>query len=334
MTRGGPRPDDLLARPGADEGWSVAAALVRTQDASVRAATPAAGPSWWFDLASLTKVFVAVAALRLVDDGLLDLDAPVREHLDVGAVCGGATTRHLLTHTSGLRATSSVWRSTDDAGAVLDDVVERPPLEAPGDVHRYSCLGFVVLGRLLEVISGTPLDRLVATRVAGLLGAHDLRWGSAPIDRTAPTEPGTPRGRVHDELAAATRRPVGNAGLFGTLDDVARLAQMVAGRGAVDGRQVVSEERWRELVVPDPAAQQAGAPYGQALALRRGDLAVTVSDAQVGHTGFTGTSFVVDLESGAHAVLLTNRVHGGRATSVDARRRALAGRLVPERHGG
>ncbi|MFE7404952.1 serine hydrolase domain-containing protein [Isoptericola sp. NPDC057559] len=326
----------LLDGRTADEGWSSAAALLTTPAGTARAvADGPAGPGEThvgslFDLASVTKAFVAVAAATVVDDGLLDLDAPVRETLDVPSAAAGATARHLLTHCAGLRPTSLAWRGTADPDAVLADALGAP-VAPPGAVHRYSCLGYVTLGRLLEELTGERLDRLVLRRVGEPIGATGLRWspvGARPgrpgeVD-VVPTERGTPTGRVHDELAAAAGRPVGNAGLFGTLDDVARLARLVADRGAAGGSQVVSEDGWRGLVEPDAGARRAGAPWGQALGLRRGDPAFMASGDQVGHAGFTGTSFVVDLATGASAVLLTNRVHAGRESSVEGRRRRLA----------
>lgn len=338
-----PHPDPaetsgLLDGRVADEGWSCAAARVATSSGTDEAfadgpgaAPGTTGAATRFDLASVTKAFVAVAAVTLVDDGLLDLDAPAREVLDVPATSTGATARHLLTHTAGLRPSALVWRSTTDPEAVLADALGAP-VAPPGEAHAYSCLSFITLGRLLEERAGERLDRMVARRVGAPLGAAGLRW--SPVDASdasdvAPTEPGTPTGRVHDELAAATARPVGNAGLFGTLDDVARLAALVAGRGAAGGRQVVSEASWRALVEPDDVARRAGAPWGQALGLRRGDPGFMASGDQVGHAGFTGTSFVVDLATEASAVLLTNRVHGGREASVVARRRRLAALCGP-----
>ncbi|MFP3712927.1 serine hydrolase domain-containing protein [Puerhibacterium sp. TATVAM-FAB25] len=318
-------------RPG--EGWSGAALVVRGPDgAEHRGAVGTAADGEraplladaLFDLASVTKAFVAVAALRVAEAGLLDLDAPVRERLDVAAVGTGATARHLLTHTAGLRAASRAWRTAAGPQDVWRDVLDTPPVVAPGAVHEYSCLSFVLLGALLEAVTGRPLDRLVLEDVAAPLGAASLRWWPAPAGSVVATEPGTPRGVVHDETAAALGRPVGNAGLFGTADDVARLAALVRDRGACAGGRLLTEASWSALVVPDGPARDAGAPYGQALGLRRGDPRQTVHADQVGHTGFTGTSFVVDLRSGGVAVLLTNRVHGGRAASVDAWRRELA----------
>ncbi|MFI2104579.1 serine hydrolase domain-containing protein [Isoptericola sp. NPDC019693] len=344
-----PEPDGtgLLDGRSDDEGWSHAAALLATPAGTVRAFAQGPGAAGEtsagsrFDLASLTKAFVAVTAATLVDDGLLDLDAPVRETLDVPAVSTGATARQLLTHTAGLRPSSLAWRTTADAAQVLDDALG-PPADPPGAVHRYSCLGFVVLGLLLERLTGDPLDQVVGRRVAEPIGASGLRWSPGDLAGVVPTEPGTPTGRVHDEMAAALGRPVGNAGLFGTLDDVAGLAALVACRGAAGGRQVVGEGSWRALVEPDAGARRAGAPWGQALGLRRGDPAFTVAADQVGHTGFTGVSFVVDLAAGASAVLLTNRVHEGRNSSVAGRRRRLAalaagegaGRPPGDGHGG
>ncbi|WP_105033673.1 serine hydrolase domain-containing protein [Cryobacterium aureum] len=310
----------------ASEGWSALASVVRTSTGEVQrelvGTTDGAEPlthNHLFDLASLTKVFTAIAVHSAIDDGLLGLDQPITEIMDVAAVRGGVTAHHLLTHTSGLRAGSLAWRTGDSALADVLDVAPRTP---PGTVHDYSCLGFIVLGIVLEHLHSRPLDQIVLEQVAAPLGAATLRWGPISPSAAVTTEDqplrGMLRGEIHDELAASIGRPVGNAGLFGTVEDVEALAAAIASRNVP-----LSARSIARLTTPDTSAGTSGT---QAQGLRVGLPTFTTSPSVVGHTGFTGTSFVADLSTGGYAVLLTNRVHAGReGTSVEARRLALSG---------
>lgn len=280
-----------------------------------------------FDLASLTKIFTTVAALRLVDAGVLDLDAPVSSMLRVGTGDGSAriTLRHLLTHTSGLPAEGGVWR-TGLAGEELRAAVLRSGLRAePGETHLYSDVGFISVGELLERVSGQPLAGLVAD-AAEAMGAATLTW-EPPVDCAVATEVqphrGLVRGEVHDELAHALGRPSGHAGLFGTVHDVAALARTIRDDGEGAAGRVLTADSARLLRTP---VVTAAAGYHQAIGLRVRDSAWMGEANAAGHTGFTGTAFAVDLESGGYRVLLTNRVHPSREDAdVTAARRGFFG---------
>lgn len=269
-----------------------------------------------FDLASLTKVFTTVAALRLAEGGVLDLDAPVRSMLEVGAGPGAEriTLRHLLTHTSGLPAEGSAWRSGLTGDELRAAVIGSELVAAPGTAHLYSDVGFISVGELIEQVSGRPLAELVA-ELAVLLGAVSLTW-SPPVELSVATEVqphrGLVRGEVHDELAHALGRPAGHAGLFGSVDDVAALARMIRDDGAGAVGRVLSSHSIRVMTA---AVVTADAGYGQAVGLRARDAAWMGDTDAVGHTGFTGTAFAVARGSGDLGVLLTNRVH---PTRVDA----------------
>jgi CubicO group peptidase (beta-lactamase class C family) len=269
-----------------------------------------------FDLASLTKTFTTVAALRLVEAGALDLDEPVRPFVAVGTGDGAEriTLRHLLTHTSGLPAEGRLWRSGVTGDELRAGVLASAVRAEPGTVHLYSDVGFISVGELLERVSGRSLADLVAD-VAALLGAATLTW-SPPAELSVATEVqphrGLVRGEVHDELAHALGRPAGHAGLFGSVDDVAALARMIRSEGVGGTGRVLPSESIRLMSTP---VVTADAGYGQALGLRVRD-AVWMGEADaVGHTGFTGTAFAVAPGSGDFGVLLTNRVH---PTRVDA----------------
>lgn len=266
-----------------------------------------------FDLASLTKVFTTVAALRLVDAGRVDLDAPVAQTVEVGRGPGAAaiTLRHLLTHTAGLPAECPLWRTGLVGEALWAGVLQSELVGPPGSAHSYSDVGFIAVGELLENITGDPLEALIGA-VADSLGARTLTWRpDAMLAVASETQPGRGpiRGEVHDELAAALGRPAGHAGLFGTVDDVAALARMIRDDGMGCSARVLSEESVRAMATP---AVRADAGYGQTLGLRVRDTDWMGEVEAVGHTGFTGTCFAVHRDSGGFGVLLVNRVHPSR----------------------
>ena len=267
----------VSSTPGAPVQRAVAGTLAHDDPTPVTAATR-------FDLASLTKVFTAVVVHSLAEVGALDLDRPTGRGFTIG---------QLLAHTSGLPAVSDVWRRHDLRPAQrLQRALDAPLESAPGAEFRYSCVGYVTAGHLAEEATGQGLDSLVEEFVTTPLGLRGpLFW---PVAGPVPaTEAGTPRGVVHDEFAASLQRPAGNAGLFGTAEEVHAL-----GRGLLD-RSLLSEESWRRM--------RSGE------GLRVGDPSWMPTPDHLGHTGFTGTSLLLDPVRGTCQALLTNRVHPDRA---------------------
>lgn len=278
-----------------------------------------------FDLASLTKTFTTVVALRLVDAGHVDPDAPVHGAIPVGAGRGATdiTLRHLLTHTSGLPAEHAGWRAGLTGDPLRAAALRSELVSAPGERHRYSDVGFIAAGALLESVSGRPLEALVA-EAADMLGAATLTWRpDAPSAVATETQPhrGPVRGEVHDETAHALRRPSGHAGLFGTVDDVAALARMIRDDGAGASGRVLTASSTRLMTT---AAVPTDVGFDQALGLRVRDRIWMGDFDGAGHTGFTGTCFAVDRDAGRFGVLLINRVHPTRVgTDVSGIRRSF-----------
>lgn len=275
-----------------------------------------------FDLASVSKLFTAIAAMQLVEEGLLDLGEPVARRLPEFA--GGrrelVTVRHLLQHTSGLPAERLLWRDHPDPAARFDAAL-RPPLESePGAQRRYSDLGMIALGVLVARCRRQPLDRVVHEGVIGPLGLGDTTYGPVDPTTTAATEiqrdppRGLVRGEVHDENAWALGGVSGHAGLFSTADDLALLARaLIDGVSqSADAAHGVLGAETIELMVTE------GLGFEVDERSFMGDLA---GPRTVGHTGFTGTSLVVDLDRRVAAVLLTNRVHPSRTTGSAAQAR-------------
>lgn len=299
------------------------------------AACPPVREDTLYDLASLTKLVTATVVVLLADRGLMDLDEPVRRYLPGfdGDGRDRVSVRHLLTHTSGLPAETFTWRRPVDAAARRREVLDEPVLAPPGTQFRYSCVGYLLLGLLVERVAG-PLDVVVEQEVVRPLGLADL--GFRPLDRGVPVEriaaaevrPVTwsslvdpeetdTRGVVHDEKAAAWDGVAGNAGLFGTAADVRGLGRalldLLQGR---DSPLALSPGAARAMVTPGLAP---GADFGMGLGWRIDDASFMGTLAgrgrSYGHTGFTGTSLVVDEDRDLVAVLLTNRVHPSRKWS-------------------
>jgi CubicO group peptidase (beta-lactamase class C family) len=278
-----------------------------------------------FDLASVTKLFTVVVALQLVDEGVIGLDVPVAAYLPEFGQNGKdeVTVRHLLTHTSGLRAWRplyTLYPTPEEriAGVYADDLTS-----PPGDSYVYSDLGLIALGKLAERVTGKPLDQLVAERITEPLGMTDTMFNPPESlhHRIAATEDmpwtgrGIVRGEVHDENAWSLEGVAGHAGLFSTVADLAIFSQMLASGGRYGKERILSEEIMREAITN----QNVG--IAPTIASRRGlgfelnqpfYMASLDSPVTFGHTGFTGTSLVIDPLSDSFIVLLTNRVHPDR----------------------
>jgi CubicO group peptidase (beta-lactamase class C family) len=275
-----------------------------------------------FDLASLTKVVgTTMATWVCLERGLVRLDDEVRALLpEFGGA--GVRLRHLLTHTSGLPA----WRDLRLAGATpaerrtaaLATALVRPP----GQAVVYSDVGYIVLGELVERVYGAPLPEVCAREVFGPLGMAETGWlpPAAWRDRIPATEwsdevGGWVWGQVHDENARALGGVAGHAGLFAPAADLARLAAaLLAGGGDVlspRAVEVMTANATAHLNEDRTLGWQARGRGGNSA----GDL---MTEAAFGHTGFTGTSIWIDPRLGLFAILLTNRVHFGRAATTAA----------------
>ena len=272
-----------------------------------------------YDLASLTKVVATTSAIMaLVDDGKLDLDAPVRNY--VPAFSGGAkdrvTVRHLLTHRSGLPAGRDLWRSAASPAEARRQVLESKLYCEPGACYEYSDLGADVLGFVAETVSGRRLDEFVEERVFGPLGMTDtfFRPAAELRGRIAPTEIAPPRGyplrgEVHDENAYALGGVAGHAGLFSTAADLSVFAQTLLNGGVYRGVRVFADSTVR-LFTRRAAGTRA---LGWDTCDKNSACGELMGEPAYGHTGFTGTSLWLDPEQRMFVLLLTNRVYDARA---------------------
>src|SRR5699024_11694404 len=182
-----------------------------------------------FDLASITKVFTATAAMQLYEQGEFNLDAPVADYIPQFAQNGKSdvTIRQLLTHTSGFPAWIPLYQTTDSREEAYQEVFSTPLDHEPGTHYGYSDLNMITIGALIEKISGERLDQYIKANITEPLGMTDTMFNPPESlkDRIAATEyqPQTDReivwGEVHDENAWAMDGVAGHAGLFSTAQE-------------------------------------------------------------------------------------------------------------------
>lgn len=288
-----------------------------------------------FDLASVTKLFTAIAVLQLVEAGRVDVSAPVAAYLPEFGVNGkeSITIEQLLTHTSGLVAWLPLWRDQPDVAARIRAVLEVAPVNPPGTAYLYSDLNLITLGVLVERLTGATLDTVVRQRITEPLRMADTGFNppASKLDRIAATEymttppRGMVRGAVHDENAWSFGGVAGHAGIFSTAGDLAVLAQAILNGGSYAGRRILRPETVRAML-SDYNQEFPGHAHGLGFELdQRWYMGGLSGPGTAGHTGFTGTDLVIDPLSRSFAILLTNRVHPSRSWgSINLAREAVA----------
>jgi CubicO group peptidase (beta-lactamase class C family) len=268
-----------------------------------------------YDLASLTKVIATTTAVMLlVEDGLLDVNAPVSLYLPqfAGGEKHRVTIRHLLTHSSGLPAGASV--SAESPEAALNRALAVPLIARPGQKVEYSDIGFIVLWAAAEAVHGAPLEEMLRRRVFEPLEMSYTFFRPGEVcQRCAPTldRPGY-RGIVHDPTARQLGGVAGNAGLFSTLHDVSRFAAMLANGGELAGVRVLQQSTIEQFTRRQPGAGTRALGWDTPDERGEGAGGLRISSTAFGHTGFTGTSLWVDPVRGSWVVLLSNRTFAPR----------------------
>ena len=300
-----------------------------------------ADPRSIYDIASLTKVVgTTTAAMMLMEEGGLDLDAPVVEYLPRWAAGDPAkvsvTVRHLLLHRAGLPPFRPYYLELEGTDAYVSAIDGLELDYEPGTQTVYSDIGFMTLAFIIERVSGQGLDEFLEERVWGRLGMGDtgFRPSRALRDRIAPTEVDTVfrnfhvHGVVHDENAYAIGGVAGHAGIFSTVSDLAVLAQTLLDGGRLEGcepedpaatservcaagfagpARLVSEETVRAFTTRFDS--QSTRALGWDTAGGESSAGDYFTPSAFGHTGFTGTSIWIDPELDMFVVLLTNRVN-------------------------
>ncbi|HTV24284.1 MAG TPA: exo-beta-N-acetylmuramidase NamZ domain-containing protein [Polyangiaceae bacterium] len=282
-----------------------------------------------FDLASLTKPIVTASLVQsLVDRRLLDLDDPVSKYVSAFGSRGKAavTVRQLLEHTGGLPIVNPLKDYKDGPERAYERVFDQRLENAPGQNYLYGDLSYIVLGALVERVSGERLDALAKRVLFEPLGMRETGYlpPRSELARIAPTEVADERpiplihGEVHDPRAWLLGGVAGNAGLFSTADDVARFARMLLGEGELDGVRVLSRASVQELTRPEHVPGAVRTPGWDVVSSYSKARGRFLSARAFGHGGYTGTSLWIDPQLDLFVGFLSNRVHPKPEKSVIA----------------
>ena len=324
---------DELVRQGIEQGAypSAAVAVGIGSIVYLKKAYGECAPQTLFDMASVSKILgPTMIAFRFLEEGLLRLYDTVGDFFpDAPEDKRGITVLQLLTHTGGFKDHFYIFDHTDDPARAAEVILAQPLAQTPGSDPVYSCMGYILLGKLLEKIGGAPLDELAQKYVFAPLGMSHT--GYHPAGDIAPTEidpvTGTLlRGVVHDENARFLGGISANAGVFSNLEDMITFAKMLAcGGKTAAGEAYLSPAMLRTALenrTPASAGEYRGLGFNLARSPRNflGDL---MGPRSYGHTGFTGTSIAVDPDTGLWVVLLTNRVCPTRSNTKLIRMRSL-----------
>ncbi len=284
-----------------------------------------------FDLASLTKpIATATSVMTLIENGQIKLHAPAHTYLPKFGQNGkeNITVYHLLTHQGGLIPDNPIGDYEAGPAKAWENIFALKPVASPGERFIYSDMGFIVLGKLIEEVTGKSVHAYSQEAVFEPLGMNET--GYLPREelrkRAATTQErdGHPmRGEVHDPRAFRLEGVAGHAGLFSTADDLAVYAQMMVQRGQYQGVRILKTETAKMMTqaykVPR-GLRGLGWDKKSSYSSNRGDL---FTDAAFGHGGFTGTAIWIDPAQELFVIFLSNRVHPDGRGSVNA----LAGRI-------
>lgn len=284
-----------------------------------------------FDLASVSKsTSTAVCMMILVERGKIRLTDKVKTYLPGFkgyAKAEGDTIdiriADLLTHSSGLPAYAPVATVTEQGGAnpkaLLDYIKNCARSFEPKSRFRYSCLNFITLQHVLEAVTGQTISEFAQENIFDVLGMKDTSYGpitdEKKLKRIAPTEKladGTVLlGSVHDPLARVLNHGnSGNAGVFSTAEDLAVLCAALLNGGEINGHRIMGRLTVEKMFsVPENVAHLGRTLGWDSYSSYSGNKGDLFSKSAVCHTGYTGTSVVIDPENDVAMILLTNAVH-------------------------
>lgn len=275
-----------------------------------------------FDLASVSKLFTSLLAVQQMERGALRLEATVASYLPEFGRAGkqDMTIRHLLTHTSGFRAWIPLY-SAPTYEEKIRLVLDEAPVSPPGSAYLYSDLNLISLQLVLERITGRALDTLLGEEITGPLGLRRTRYNppaswraaiAATEDARRPwsgLDRGLVWGEVHDENAYSLGGVAGHAGVFSCAWDLAVLARTLLNGGSYGRARILRPESVK-LLFTDFNTAFPGDEHGLGFELHQHwYMGAMATPRTAGHTGFTGTSLVLDPTTDSFLVVLGNSVH-------------------------
>ena len=284
-----------------------------------------------YDMASLTKVIITTTSVMiLVQQKRLDLDTPVARYLPEWTAAAKSdpdptwrarvTIRNLLLHDSGLPPHRDFYKQAKGYDAVLARVLAEPLVRQPGTQVEYSDLGFILLGEIVQRLTGVTLDEYAKQHIFTPLGMNASQFkpprklwpGIAPTENDLDFRKRLMQGEVHDENAWAMGGVSGHAGLFSTAGDTAIFAQMTLNGGIYAHHRVLTRATIQEFTARQVIGDSAR-KLGWDAVTQPSSSGHYFSPNSFGHTGFTGTSLWIDSDRDLFVILLTNRVNPTRA---------------------
>jgi CubicO group peptidase (beta-lactamase class C family) len=277
------------------------------------------GKNTVFDLASLTKPIATAASIMILRNRkAIELDDYVGAYLPAFACNGKEEVRikHLLTHTSGLPAYMSADKLKEQFASpcpekVIEKICGLEAISKPGQEFRYSCLGYITLVKIAEVVSGKSIDDFSRENIFVPLGMKHTAYNppdswKKDIAATQIVDGQLIRGTVHDPLAKLMGGVSGNAGLFSNVYDLSIYCRMLLNDGVWNGIRVLSPEAVTMLTTAQVCGRAYGFDVNSSYSSVKGSY---VSEKAFYHTGYTGTSIVCDPMSKTFVIILTNRIH-------------------------
>jgi beta-glucosidase-like glycosyl hydrolase/CubicO group peptidase (beta-lactamase class C family) len=290
------------------------------------AKSPAVNIHTMYDIASLTKVVVTTTLVEKLVEGdfpsPLNLDSPIERYLPEWTTGPlpewrrKVTVRHLMTHTSGLPPFQEYWRTSTSKQETLRRIFAEPLEYEPGSKVVYSDLGIILMGEIIQRLTGKPLDQLAKENIFDPLGMQQSMYNPpkklwpeiAPTEFDSQLRHGLVQGEVHDENAYAIGGVSGHAGVFSTAPDLAVFCQMLLNGGVYAHQRILKRATIAQFTAPQPLAQNTRT-LGWAVPTENSSSGHYFSPHSYGHTGFTGTTIWIDPDRQLFVVLLTNRVH-------------------------
>ncbi len=282
--------------------------------------SPLVNSETMFDLASLTKVVATTTAImKLFDENALLLDDSVAKYIPEFGIHGKEkiTLRNLLLHNSGLPAYKQFYLTCTSPQEILDSVCQTATVYPTGDSILYSDLGFIILGKVVEKVTGLTLDRYVDSVFykpltmfrTMFIPPESLGNNIAPTEWDSLFRKKLMKGMVHDENSYLLGGVSGHAGLFSTASDLAIFMQMIMNGGTYGGRRYLNSETIRLFTTRTDTQGKRALGWDIKTMNGYSSAGNLFGPASFGHTGFTGTSIWVEPEKKIFVILLTNRVH-------------------------
>ncbi len=292
-----------------------------------------------YDLASLTKVIAtSTSAMICVDRKLFSLDDKISRffpELKKDNNKRNITIRHLLLHRSGLPAFKQFYKTLTSKSEIIADILKSDLQFKPGKKTQYSDLGMILLGVIIEKVTGQSLDTFCRREIFSPLKLRNIMFNppDSLLYRIVPTEIDNYwrnkliHGKVHDETAWLMNGVAGHAGLFSTAEDLLVILQMLMQKGTYGGVNIVSPETVKMFTTRFDTLSDKALGWETRGENTEG-FASYFSSSSYGHTGFTGTMVWSDPKSGLIIVFLTNRVYPTRENQKIRQYRKEVCRLI------